>query len=90
MPYTVTFGPYAESSFLYAYCTYAHLLLYILQVGMMAISNTEALLLPLLLLAQVLLAISGPAMRHHMLHDTMTASLKHTSEQPISRRYIRL
>ncbi len=55
-PYVL--GLALKPSFLYAYYTHPHLLLYAMQVGMMATSNTQALLLPLLLPAQVLLATS--------------------------------
>ncbi len=47
-----------KPSLLYAYYAHPHLLLCVMQVGMMATSNTQVLLLPLLRPAQVLLAIS--------------------------------
>ena len=81
---SIPIGTYAEPSFLYSYCAYTHLLLCAMQVGMMATSNTRALLLPLLRLAQVLLATYYCSVSwHHMMHDGTTASLSLASEQPV-------
>ena len=59
------------------------LLLYVMQVGMMATSNTQALQLPLLHPAQVPFAISCQMHSPCMMQGATTASLDHASEQHV-------